>query len=118
MEIIESFATAEEVIKNYSKKRPTVNEEDTKDLLRVMVKYLREKLKSNDFYALNTTIGTFYKDFNADIFITGKTSKTKEEKIQEKLFLNTIFKLKVPKEYDYEEFELLKENTNNSPIKN
>ena len=107
MEINDSFATVEDIIKNYSERRPTVTEEDTKYLLRVIIKFLREKLKSNDFYALNTTIGTFYKDFNADSFITGKTSKTKEEKIKEKLFLNKIFKLPIAREYNYEEFELL-----------
>lgn len=118
MDVNDSFATAEDIIKNYSERRPTVTEEDTKDLLRVMVKFLREKLKTNDFYALNTTIGTFYKDFNVGEFIIRKSPKTKEDKIQEKLFLNNIFKESITREYNYDEFELLKENTNNYPIKN
>lgn len=118
MEINESFATAEEIIKNYSEKRPTVTEEDTKDLLRIMVKYMRQKLKSDDFYALKTTIGTFYKEFNTEAFIEGKTGKTKNEQLQEKLFLNRIFKEQIKREYNYDEFELLKENTKNHPLKN
>jgi hypothetical protein len=118
MEINDSFATAEDIAKEYSNKRPTVTEEDAKDLLRIYVKYIREKLKSEDFYALKTNIGTFYKDFNTEEFINVKYPITKKQKLQQKLFINSLFKQKVPKEYNHNEFELLKENTNNSPIKN
>ncbi len=118
MDVNDSFATSEDIIKGYSEKRPSVTEADTKDLLRIMVKYMKQKLKSDEFYALETKIGTFYREFDSEAFINCKKKRTKKEEIEEKLLLNSIFKLKVLREYNYNEFELLKENTNNRPIKN
>ncbi len=118
MEINEGFATGADIAKTYSEKRASVTEEDAKDLLRIMVKYLKQRVKSNEFYALDLGIGTLYKELDAEAIVNCKFPRTKKEKTEEKLLLNKIFKLEIPKEYNHDEFELLKENTNNHPIKN
>lgn len=108
---------SEDVIKTYSDRRPTVTYEDTEDLMRIFIKYLRMKLKSNDYYAINTPLGIFYKELNKEMLDKTEKVTGREEKLNEKIFINNQIKWNVRKEYTYDDLELIKNNTNNLPIK-
>lgn len=108
---------AEDVIKAYSDRRPTVTYEDTEDLMRIFIKYLRMKLKSNDYYAINTPLGIFYKELNKEMLDKTEKVTGREEKLNEQIFINNQIKWNVRKEYQYDDLELIKQNTNGLPIK-
>lgn len=107
----------EDVIEAYSGRRPTVTYEDTEDLMRIFIKYLRIKIKSNDHYAINTPLGIFYKELNKEMLSKVEKVAGKEEKLNEKIFINSQIKWNVRKDYSYDDLELIKNNTNNSPLK-
>lgn len=115
MEIDLKFS--EDVIKEYSGRRPTVTYEDTEDLLRIFIKYLKMKMKSNDYYAINTPLGIFYKELNKEMLAETESARTKEEILNEQIFINNNIKWNVRKDYKYEDLELIKNNTNSNPIK-
>ena len=106
-----------DIIDEYSNKRITVTYEDAEDLLSIFVKYLRLKMKSNDYYAINTPLGIFYKALDRKMLAKAETRLLKEELLNEKTFLNSKLKKRLYREYNYEDIELIKKNTNNHLIK-
>lgn len=115
MEIDLKFS--EDVIKEYSGRRPTVTYEDTEDLLRIFIKYLKMKMKSNDYYAINTPLGIFYKELNKEMLASTESARTKEEILNEQIFINKNLKWRIARDYTYDQLEDVKTNTNHSPIK-
>lgn len=116
MEVILSYK--EDIIERYIAGRKTVTKEDAEDLLRIILKYLKFKMKSNDYYAINTPIGIFFKDLNTEMFDKLDIASTKEQVLNEKIFINSQLKVKKRIDYKHEDFELIKTNTNNHSIKN
>lgn len=116
MEVVLSYK--EDIIERYIAGRKTVTREDAEDLLRIILKYLKFKMKSNDYYAINTPIGIFFKDLNTEMFDKLDIGSTKEQVLNEKIFINSQLKVKKRKDYKHEDFELIKANTNNHFIEN
>lgn len=116
MEVILSYK--EDIIERYIAGRKTVTREDAEDLLRIILKYLKFKMKSNDYYAINTPIGIFFKDLNTEMFDKLDIASTKEQVLNERIFINSQLKVKKRKDYKHEDFELIKANTNNHFIEN
>lgn len=108
---------SDDVIKDYAGRRPTLREEDVEDLMTVFIKYLTFKMKSNESYAIATPIGTFYKKLNKDMFDKVDNPVTKEQIINEKIFLNNCLKKTLKTEYSHEDLEAIKDNTNSRSIK-
>lgn len=108
---------ADDVIKEYADSRPTLREEDIEDLMRIFIKYLNMKMKLNESYAIATPMGIFYKKLNKDMFDKVDNPATKEQILNEKIFLNNCLKKELKTEYLHEDLEKIKNHTNNHPIK-
>jgi hypothetical protein len=99
----------------YSSNRKGVTVEDADDLLRIMFKYIRERMESEETYAIKLpNIGTLYKDFSIEDYEKVGIATTKEEKLLEKQFINSIFKTSPRKIYDHKDYEFYKNHTNNN----
>lgn len=116
MEIILSYK--EDIIERYIAGRKTVTREDAEDLLRIILKYLKFKIKSNDYYAIGTPMGIFFKDLNLEAFDKLDIASTKEQLLNEKIFINSQLKIKKRIDYKHEDFETIKANTNDHFVKN
>lgn len=116
MEII--LKDSYDIFEEYAKKRPNVTEKDARDLVNIFIKFLKLKMQSNEHYAISTPLGIFYKNFDKKSFEKESPPTKKEDILNEKIFINSQIKKKIYKQYNYEDIELVKQNTNHSPIKN
>ncbi len=76
------------------------------------------KMKSNDHYAISTPLGIFYKDLDKKALAETERVTRKEQALNEQIFINSQLKKKLLKEYNHDDLEAIKANTNHSPIKN
>ena len=113
-------AFIEDIAKKYSAKRNgKVTEEEAKDLVRILFKYLTNKLKSDDEYNYDLgAFGEFYKYHTLEEIVSSGKATTKEKKLMEKELINKLYGINIKPEYTHNETEFIINNTNNHPIKN
>lgn len=97
--------------------RRNITREDAEDLLRVMIMYIKKRCNDLDDYAIDTAIGIFYKDFDKDAFRKMENAVLKKDKLNEKIFINHAIKSKIIRDYNHNDIEKIRENTNNTPLK-
>lgn len=112
-------AFIEDIAEKYSEKRKNkVSKEEAEDLLKIIFKYIGNKLETDDFYALSLAdFGVLYKYHELEEVLDIGNPVTKEKKLMDKELLNKLYSINVKPIYKYNEIELLTENTNNHPIK-
>lgn len=103
----------EDAIENYVNSRLALDNEDVKDLMRCMIKYIKSKAKDPKIYAFNlSNLGTIYKKFDFE------NPPKKEGVLYDKMLMNYIFKDKFspsntkPK-FDNDNKKELQSHTNN-----
>jgi hypothetical protein len=110
----------EDLVKRYSDKRKIISLDETEDLYRILKLWLKKKLKNSNIYAFDIPyVGICHKKFKPDEILKYGRPKKKEDVLNEKMLLNLVYKEensppnKKPK-YKYEDFERIKNHTNNS----
>ena len=109
----------EDLIQSYADKRKALSKEDVEDFYRVMMLYLKQKLRSDDVYALEIPyLGILHKKIKEEEVFEYKTARTKKQILNQKMILNAIYKENTPPnqkpKYDYKDVEWIKNHTNNN----
>lgn len=105
-----------DLAERYAQKRKGLEAKEVEEFISIIFSYLKERMKAQESYAINTPIGYFYKEYiNIDEFLKTDFNKyTKEYKFKEKMFYNQLSKLKPKQTFKYKDVEDIKERTNNS----
>jgi hypothetical protein len=101
----------DDVVKSYASKRKDITEDEIEELMTIFIKYLKMKMKSEDYYAINTPLGIFYKTPDLKMLEEVEIPKTKKERLNEKVYLNSKLKWIVRKDYTHDDIQ------NHTPIK-
>ena len=109
----------EDIAKRYSARKKNVTEEEALDLINIIFKYYKQKLQTNELPQIQIPlVGILYKNIDYKKIQSQSQNITKADRLNEKIFLKSLFKHRPRTEYDHKEKQLIQDHTNNNPIKN